>query len=163
MIVREKQVRGRPFQTGHPGWNRVPYRASYSDIKDTEWAYLAGLIDGEGSFYVCYDRRNDVYSLEVAIANTARSMIEWLLEHFGGTEKLSGTPKHEGCPSQWAWVVRGRRAAPIIAGILPYLVVKVGQARLAEAFLATYDVPIRPRPRMVGRAVLATLTVSGRD
>jgi hypothetical protein len=68
-------------------------------------------------------------------------MIEWLLEHFGGTEKLSGTPKHEGCPSQWAWVVRGRRAAPIIAGILPYLVVKVGQARLAEAFLATYDDP----------------------
>ena len=116
----------------------TPYRESYAAVPEAHWAYLAGVIDGEGSIYVCYDKRHDIYFIEMSVANTARSLIEWLLENFGGTEKLSGRAERDGCPDQWAWVVRGRKAAPIIAGIMPYLVVKQRQAALAEEFLSTY-------------------------
>jgi hypothetical protein len=116
----------------------IPYRENYELISVSEWSYLAGLIDGEGSIYICYDKRNDVYFMEMSVTNTARSLIDWLLGHFGGTERISGKSQDKAHPDQWAWVVRGRKAAPIIAGVKPYLVIKKQQANLAEEFIATY-------------------------
>ena len=116
-----------------------PYLATYDGVSIAEWSYLAGIVDGEGSFYVCYDKRNDNYFLEMSVANTARSLIDWLKDHFGGTEKPSGQSRRMGCPSQWAWVVRGRKAEPIILRILPYLVIKRRQADLALEFIGTYN------------------------
>lgn len=119
--------------------NRTPYLATYDGVSIAEWSYLAGIVDGEGSFYVCYDKRNDNYFLEMSVANTARSLIDWLKEHFGGTERLSGQSRRKGCPSQWAWVVRGRKAEPIILRIFPCLVIKRRQADLALDFIGTYN------------------------
>lgn len=135
----ERLTDGR-YASGHSGnpAAQIAYHANYADIEPLKWAYLAGIVDGEGSIYVCYDKRNDIYFIEMSVSNTARSLIDWLLANFGGTEKLAGKAKRAGCPDQWAWVVRGRKAQPFISAIMPFLVIKQRQAVLACEFLDTY-------------------------
>ena len=110
---------------------------SLEAISSEKWAYLAGLIDGEGSIYISVDKRHHTifHFLEVSISNTARSLIDWLLNEFGGTEKLSGSARRNECPEQWVWVIRGYRAEPYLKAVLPYLVIKHRQAHLALEFL----------------------------
>jgi hypothetical protein len=76
-----------------------------------------------------------LFSFEMTVSNTARSLIDWLRANFGGTEKLTGKSVRQGCPDQWAWVVRGEKARPHLLGIRPYLVIKQRQADLAIKFL----------------------------
>ena len=71
------------------------------------------------------------YFFELSVANTARSLINWLSGTFGGTEKLSGAAPRETCLDQWAWVARGQQSFPIPQGIKPFLVVKRAQADVA--------------------------------
>ena len=119
----------------------APFRDNYAvpleSVSSEKRAYLAGLIDGEGSIYIAANRRNRTvhHFLEMSIANTARSVIDWLIKELGGTEKLAGKATRPGCPDQWSWVVRGYNAEPYLKAVLPYLVIKRRQADLALRFL----------------------------
>jgi hypothetical protein len=62
-------------------------RKSYTPI---QLAYLAGIIDGEGSIYIGRFKRNDKrhidhYQTNITICNTERSLTDWLYETFGGS------------------------------------------------------------------------------
>jgi hypothetical protein len=113
------------------------YGVDLSIISKEKLAYFAGLIDGEGSIFICkaiLDSGMPSHNLEVTITNTNRKIIDWLLDNLGGTERNSGK-RGTADKSQWAWVVRHHKARPYLEAMLPYLVAKRDQAIIALEFL----------------------------
>jgi hypothetical protein len=95
---------------------------------DTELAYLAGIIDGEG----CLSMGNvhtGVYTTQIYIGNTDARVIEWLYRTFGGSIALrpSPNPKHKPL---WRWLASGKNLNVLLQAVLPYLIVKKEQALL---------------------------------
>lgn len=98
------------------------------------YAYLAGVMDSDGSFKI--ERRrvkgmiNPHYRIKIAAAQVAPSpAIELLAEVFGGTIRVRN---YDG-PSYKAmtrWSLYDKSAVPALEALLPHLVIKTPQARL---------------------------------
>jgi len=98
-------------------------------IKTKRWAYLAGLVDGDGSFSI---RRNSVagFQLTLYVYSTNRNMMTWLERVFGGQHRKMPT---EGNRKQkYCWYSND---ASTIRNVSPFLVVKVAQGQTACQFL----------------------------
>ena len=105
-----------------------------------ERAYIAGLVDGEGSIYVAAvgpNRDRTVYPI-VTIAMTHNGLITWLAEKLqAGTVKLHNQTNLRRYPylkPQYRMQVFGKRAKLLCQMIYPYLRVKAEQARLVSEF-----------------------------
>ena len=87
-------------------------------MRDTDWAYLAGIVDGEGC--ITY-RRNGKgrYYTRVTISQKRTQLLDWIVERFGGAY------------SKTTWTCGSRHSEWILTEILPYLVVKKDQAEVA--------------------------------
>jgi hypothetical protein len=66
----------------------MPYR-TVKALSPVDAAYMAGLIDGEGTVTLSRRRRNDQRQLAVSIANTERRLLEWTLDTVGAG-KITG-------------------------------------------------------------------------
>ena len=91
-------------------------------MKKVEWAYLAGLIDGEGCIT---SRRNSKgsYYTRMTISQKRVELLWWVHERFGGAVSVKGRTWHAG----------SRHSAWVLEGVLPYLVLKRDQAEVALA------------------------------
>src|SRR6266550_8507331 len=99
----------------------------------SDWAYLAGLIDGDGSIF-CSKRMNcGTYRIFVSISNNNVDLLRNLFNTFGGAkgdwETKNYTAHHLGWEAQ--------QAKRIVRGILPYIDGKWEQAVLALSFPTT--------------------------
>jgi hypothetical protein len=109
-------------------------------IEPVEWAYAAGLFDGEGCIHISkrnryHDERRQ-YGLKVELGNTNRDLLHWLFGRWGG-----GIHKHQRAASaqhrdRYRWSCPSGRHEEFLRGLRPYLVAKAGQADNALAFLA---------------------------
>lgn len=131
-----------------------------------ERAYLAGLIDGEGSIYVAAvgpARMKTVYP-SVVIAMTHRGVIEWLCERLqSGTVKLHNSTnlrRHPYMKPQYRFQLFGKRAQRLCLILLPYLRVKTEQARLVTEFPC--DARIAPGVK-IERTAINTVRFQLRD
>lgn len=110
---------------------------------DTDCAYLAGIIDGEGciSGYIGYFRnntpahpkkRNDrVFVLYVSVVNTDRRMVDWVAARWHGSTHTR-KPGSGGHKPVHSWMVQNSRGVrAVVEAALPYLVIKREQADLA--------------------------------
>lgn len=129
-----------------------------------ERAYLAGLIDGEGSIFVAAvgpQRHRSVYPM-VVVAMTHLGVISWMAERLqAGTVKRhggKGRPSHH--KQQWRTGLFGKRAKLLCATLLPYLRVKSEQARLVSEFPA--DARIAPGVK-IDHAEINTIRYRLRD
>ena len=120
--------------------------------KQNKFSYLAGFMDGEGTFAVVktfsVQRKPDgskkryvVYKLNISVCNTNKEVMDWIALNFGG-KPLPGS--NENIPShyktRYAWHVTHRdKQKNLIIGLLPYLVAKKEQAKLALQFIETYS------------------------
>jgi len=117
---------------------RVPVMNHTHDV--AVLAYVAGLLDGEGSICIGSGRsRSDrvapSYWLQVGITNTDRSLIDWLLATFGGhISDNSHAPSRKNQRPCWAWRIMGLQAVPFLEAIQPYVRVKAPQLCLALDF-----------------------------
>lgn len=111
------------------------YRGRYrhgeisKELTPQQASYIAGLMDGEGSFILYM--RGDVVCLRINIANTKRAMLDWVVEATGiGSivERENKNPNHMN--SMW-WQVNSEGAESVIKQIRPYLTIKQAQADLA--------------------------------
>lgn len=106
----------------------------------TKWAYLAGLIDGEGCIciYRSYNSKSScfAYSRGIVVANTDYKVMKWLVEHFGGKIK-TGPPRNlERHKRRYGWIPSGtKNLEKITLAILPYMVIKRQQALVFLDFL----------------------------
>lgn len=101
-------------------------------MTDTQAAYMAGIIDGEGCFTQHGPGRR--YPM-LKVTNTDRALIEWLHGMVPGSTIQS---KHEKRPRSkpcWDWLVcKCSVLRPLIGRMLPYLKVKRSAAEKAIAF-----------------------------
>lgn len=91
---------------------------------DTEKAYLAGLIDGEGSIQARYrPGQHGGYDYSLTIANTDEAMIRWVEQRWGGRVYTYAprSPRHR---QQWTWRVHSNATVSALEDALPYLVTK---------------------------------------
>lgn len=102
-----------------------------------KWSYLAGIFDGEGNFTLSAYYRADSgdrlrFSFQIGVKNTDLRLMKWLISNFGGVYYTYQNKKHLDWKLSHLWRPKGRRnMEKLILGILPYLVVKTEQAKIA--------------------------------
>lgn len=121
---------------------------------ETDLAYAAGLIDGEGTIviekathdapwvenskrqYLRRRKHNGTrYRTHVTITITKRAVCDWMEERFGGHIYVEGRrAANRGHSDVWIWRVTGDNASVFLGLIRPYLVLKGEQADNAIEF-----------------------------
>jgi hypothetical protein len=102
-----------------------------------ERAYLAGLIDGEGSIYcgAIGSSRNKTCYPCIAIGMTDRPVIEWVASRWGcAVSYVLKRSKNPTWLDQHFVRLSGKRAQLLCVTLLPYLRVKRRQAELVAVF-----------------------------
>lgn len=107
-------------------------------MEETDIAYLAGLIDGEGSIYIgkskpSYIRgaKNPTYRLHLDITSTYYPIMEYLIDKYGGCLHYR---EGKGRKNSWGALWQGERACELLESVLPYLVIKRDEAVIAIQF-----------------------------
>lgn len=106
-----------------------------AEIKDTDWAYAAGFVDGEGCIAVTrsYVRRLErfQYSVQIVVANNRREVLDWLQSIWGGWVVPLGSPDRSAsglAKESWHWrCPTGQNARPFLEGVRPHLRLKQAQ------------------------------------
>lgn len=96
-------------------------------ITEQDWAYFAGIIDGEGSIVLHRDRRNSRVWGEIQVYNTSEDLINWLLDRFGGRFYVCSQSRRQASKfgnSLPIFTIRwnGQISKDMIPRLLPYLV-----------------------------------------
>jgi len=112
------------------------YLTSTYQLSDVERAYLAGIIDGEGSISLIDNRKSSQRKLTpvIAIGNTNLKMIEWLSGHLPKHYKHS---KQGWKSSRLMWIIRisgMHRVRWVLEQVKPYLIAKREQADVLLEF-----------------------------
>ena len=98
--------------------------ASYKtprQLRAVEAAYIAGLIDGEGTITLTQEHRNERRRLVVSISNTEKQLLEFVQTAVGAgriTNKRTYRAKHT--PS-FTYKITNRQALELLRQIQPYL------------------------------------------
>ncbi len=111
-----------------------------------ECAYMAGIMDGEGTFYIgnySGNRKNGDkhYQTLIAVCSTDKCLIEWLDKTFGGSTR-EYTPNQRAKNSRkrvYRWQATSNRMLHICEVILPYLVIKKRQCEIMIEIRSTYS------------------------
>lgn len=101
-----------------------------------DYAYIAGLIDAEGSFSIFKRAKsgNGLYTSTARISNTDGSIFPWLGHRFGGNTSLTERDgRDEGC---WSMTGQEQRINTMLA-IIPYLVIKKQRAIIFLQWIRT--------------------------
>jgi hypothetical protein len=127
--------RFKPAVTGnwHPNEERIQ---AIRGMKETEAAYVAGIIDGEGSLTLIHRRRNEARGWEniephVRISNTDLELMNYLSVLLGARPYVShGRPKSHWKPQYTISVSAFAEIAALLERIMPYLVIKRRRAEI---------------------------------
>jgi len=123
--------------------NRYTYiRKEYEPI---QLAYLAGIIDGEGSIYIGNFSSNlktgsKYYQTNIEVTNSDKSLIDWLFNTFGGriyTYSMKQMPKNAR-RTYYRWIATGERVTHLVEIILPYIIIKKRQCEIMISMRATF-------------------------
>jgi len=108
--------------------------------------YLAGFLDGEGSFSLVKSRRKyhnkegyyDNYWVFLSVTNTDESVIKWIKTITGTGFIYSKSPRGNR-KKQFIWGASASQAYLVIESVLPFLKVKSVQATLLKEFQEQMD------------------------
>ena len=119
-------------------------------------AYLAGVIDGEGSIFISRinnKRSGNVwYRLQLSCAMTDPEAIQLLCKTFTPNTKqyIYRGGRQKGYKPVYQWLTTGDMAMTILKEIEPYLTVKKNQAKLAIKFQTwRRSLPNTGKPRQI--------------
>ena len=110
-----------------------------------EAAYMAGIIDGEGSIYIgSYSKNHSTgvhyYQTAIEISNTDEPLIDWIQTTFGGRKALytrNQTPKNSR-KQVFRWMATGLLIDHVIKLICPYIITKKRQCEIMLQMRETY-------------------------
>lgn len=110
----------------------------------TTIAYLAGIIDGEGSItagsYAKTKSGNPAYTTYMSVSNTEGALIDWLKDTFGGFTGCytkNQTPTNSRKPV-FLWQTSGDRLLHLCELILPYSTIKKRQIEIMIELRKTF-------------------------
>ena len=102
-----------------------------------ELGYVAGILDGEGTIEIRkwtdggLGMVNPSHTVRVSINNTHAELMAYLHGMCGGRLYHVPAKPDKGHVEQWKIQLHGKEAGQFLSAILPYLIVKRGQAMLA--------------------------------
>lgn len=96
----------------------------------TKYAYLAGIIDGEGTITLSPPRGVERRSVSVSVTSTTPELTTWLHANFGGRLRVrkARKPNHR---TPHVWTITHRAAVCLLALVEPYLVITEKRRRAA--------------------------------
>jgi len=99
---------------------------------DEELAYLAGIIDGEGCVSIAKNTRRgrNYYSLRINVSNNSIDLMQWLEDTFGDVVRTSYHRWYDR-RDLYDWTASGNQAQVLLELVLPFLIIKKDQAKLA--------------------------------
>ena len=107
-------------------------------MTELEKAYIAGIVDGEGSIMLQKFHFNEYPSPCVSIASTAYELLDWIKSVIGkGTlkqKKNYNSSKHKNC---YSYILKYDDAIKLIKEIYPYLIINAKRRR-SELILNNY-------------------------
>ena len=134
------------------------FRDFLSPDERIKWAWLAGIIDGEGSIRIEAPHRKDRptkrFRLHLTIGMTHPATIEQIqkIAHCGSCYKrIHLNPRHKTCLT---WRATDKQAAGVLRLCFPLLVTKREQARIALQFIELHTLSTQGRrlpPSIVAR------------
>lgn len=106
--------------------------ARYKEVDE----YLAGILDGEGS--LCISRPvNAASRLDFRVSNSSPYLVNWLKDVFGGRVNFRPTRAFR---DEYVWFPSGKaNKERLLLQLIPHLIVKKEQAKLALQYLRTGD------------------------
>lgn len=111
--------------------------------KETKLAYLAGALDGDGSFSLIkgtsHSSVSPLYYPMIQLANSKKELVDLFVNEFGGRfgvrKSYKGKDGGIRLPSYYWKVEKSPRCLPILENLIPYLVVKKERACLLRSFI----------------------------
>lgn len=138
-----ERVCGQPINPGEQ-WAKWPYgnsadkfRGMVRSMAQADWAYLAGIIDGEGSFSLRRANEDDIYP-RIKITQVDEFFIRSLFDQFKvGTFRPYSNPSNKLSDKQsWIWRISAQAEVRwVVEGCLPYLKLKKDRALEALSHL----------------------------
>lgn len=92
-----------------------------SRLASVDAAYIAGIVDGEGTITLSATHREENRRLVIAISNTERALLQFIKRTVGAghiTNKRTYSPRH--APS-YTYQIGARQALALLGQIAPYL------------------------------------------
>lgn len=111
---------------------------------EVRWAYLAGILDGEGSMSITHrgGRSSNSYEYIVQVYSTDFVLLDWIQGYFGG--RIYADERHNRPGERWGRKPINRIGwhskadiAYILQGTIPYLVIKKDLAKALFGFVIT--------------------------
>jgi hypothetical protein len=119
----------------------VTYR-KVAELSQADAAYIAGLIDGEGTVTLTRKHRHENRQLAVTISNTEIRLLNFVLEVIGaGKITRKRTSKSHHTPS-FTYAIYNRQALALLGQIQPYL--RTYKVDRSELILRNY-IALTPR------------------
>lgn len=108
---------------------------------DAQYAWAAGLIDGEGCIHIRCDKahnktkhRTDSYSLMLKVSMCHEETVRRLQDIFGrGSVRVSNVASARRSQA-WSWYCMGREAVAVLRLLRPFMVTKKAEAEVASEF-----------------------------
>ena len=108
-------------------------------LDNLELAYIAGIVDGEGSISIVrrhrFTHQDPSFALLVSVSITDEWVIHYLHSTFGGSVSLQKRNIVSRRPV-WSWTIRHKQAGELLKAIYPFLHIKKAQAEIAIRFQA---------------------------
>lgn len=99
-------------------------------ISESDLAYAAGIVDGEGCIAIRRGKHGPHFC-QVAVANTSLILCEWLKQRWGGNVHRKKRNAQHNWKPVYQWRVNNRLAISFLKQVRPYLLIKQAQADLA--------------------------------
>jgi hypothetical protein len=101
---------------------------------NTQLAYLAGIIDGEGTFYIS----NGDHRHRILVVNTDEILIKWLQDNFGGLVYKRTSKAHPNWKMKYEWLICKTDITILCEALLPFLICKKRQAEVMLKLRKTF-------------------------
>lgn len=100
------------------------------NLSETEAAYLAGIVDGEGSLTISMGVSHGTVNIvpEISIANNKYALMQWLLDRVSGS--VYGRIHKGNQATSYTWKCTNSLRVPLLQRLLPYLLLKQRQAEI---------------------------------
>jgi len=106
-----------------------------------KYAYLAGIIDGEGTISIFHYKRLNRHYLTFEVYNNCKKLIDWLETNIGGYSRPITSASRStkiNWKTTYVWRLQNNECLEVLRNLLPFLVSKKEQCEIAIKFKESF-------------------------